>query len=303
MSKIKAALITAVLASSTAAMASPSLSFSASARVNLGASISGPIVRDHRGDSWSSQPANPMPSTTWISLAAPLRLANGRDVIRPQLGTYSQVRLQSESGMTYIQKVTVRFNDGTVQTKTFNQWLTNRNAMLQFDLPAYHRPIDSITVQGTATGRGASYEVFAQGSHTISLPRPPVPTDGYHVGGGYLPEPAPYVRPVSLGIDMSFLGTDGRRFFDNVGDQSLGKHTLRLQGDQGQTFIQMVKVTFTNGQEQFLSSVDKTLLPGQIVDLPLDGDGALRIQQICVWTSDNGQRVTADAGTFNASLL
>src|SRR4051812_4961028 len=107
MSKIKAALVTLMLGTSTAAMASPSVSFSAGAQVSWGTQA-GPMVRDHR-----YEPA--APTTSWISLAEPLRLARGRDVIRPQMGSFSQIRLQAANGMSFIQNVTVLFTDGTSQ--------------------------------------------------------------------------------------------------------------------------------------------------------------------------------------------
>jgi hypothetical protein len=190
MSKIKAALITLMLGSSTAAMASPSLSFSANAQVSFGAS-SGPVIRDHRTIPAPAPipAARPMPSTTWISVGSQLHLANGRDIVKPQLGTYSQVRLQASSGMSFIQTVTVKFTDGATQKVTFNQWLMNRNAMLNLDLQANHRAIESITVKGSAAGRNASYDVFVQGSRVVQLPYPVYQPDlgAYHPSSIYQP--------------------------------------------------------------------------------------------------------------------
>lgn len=180
MSKIKAALITLMLGSSSAAMASPSLSFSANAQVSFGTSVSAPIVRDHRSEPAPPPAAYPMPVnqwTSWISLGAPLSLSDGRDVVRPSLANMNitQLRLQATVGMSYVQKVQIRFKDGTLQNLTLNKWLTTKAPMINLDLQANHRGIDSITVLGTAAARNASYQLFAQGSRTVELPHPAQP--------------------------------------------------------------------------------------------------------------------------------
>lgn len=200
MSKIKAALVTVLLGSSTAAMAAPGISFTAGAQVSLGASVSvsGPIVRDHRSEpapmpapvyqapapvftpAVYQQPAYQQPVnelTSWISLGSPMSLLRGRDVIRPNLApNITQIRLQASSGMSYIQTVQVRFKDGSIQNVNLNQWLTTRAPMAQFDLTSNCRAgIDTITVIGSAQGRNASYQMFAQGqSHPVILPPRPV---------------------------------------------------------------------------------------------------------------------------------
>jgi hypothetical protein len=170
MSKLTIALVT-LLGTSSAAMASPSVSFSAHANFAFGTSApTAPVVRDHRddrNDHNDREQAYPMPAnqwTSWISLGAPMSFADGRDVLRPEMNLdITQVRLQATSGMSYVQKVTVRFRDGSKQSVMLNTWLTMRSPMLQFDLSANHRGIDSITVLGTTSGRNASYQVFAEG--------------------------------------------------------------------------------------------------------------------------------------------
>lgn len=293
MSKLKAVLITALLGSSTAAMASPSVSFSADASISWSTSAGGAIIRDHR-----TEPAPmPMPSTTWISLGAPLHLANGRDVLRPQAGMFSQVRLQATTGLSYIQKVTVRFKDGGMQTVTFNQWLTSRNSMLQFDLNQNHRAIDTITVQGTGGYRnqGGSYQVFVQGSRQISLPHQPT-----------LPQYPTYETPVSypaqgavLASNINFAMTDGRRFI-TVGADKGAFSTIHIQENSGSNYIEAVKVDFADGSSQLMNAVDKTLTAGQGLDLSLDGAGRRQILQVTLWQSESAVQFATGELTVTA---
>jgi len=314
MSKLKAVLITAIVGSSTAAMASPSYSFSADAQFSWGASSNGAIVRDHR----DRTPAPlPMPSTTWISLGAPLELATGRDVVRPDAGNYTQLRLQATSGLSYIQKVVVRFRDGGRQVVTFNQWLTNRNPMLQFDLEENHRAIDSIMVIGTAGWRNqsGSYQVFAQGTRQVSMPhlpqypayelpvsQPSYPAPTYPT---YPTNPAPVVNqtPVLLASELTFANTFGFRQFPvnaNLGTFS----TLRVQGyGAGPMPIARVIVTFADGQVQEIDNINRTLAPGQAMDLRLDARGEGHITQLAIYTNDTMTPVNANIGSFMISAL
>jgi len=148
MSKLKAALLSLLIGTSSIAIAAPTLSF------------------DMRHD--EQVLVDPMPVnqwTSWISLGAPMTMLDGKDVIRPAANlTITQVRLQATNGLSYVQKVTVTFHDGARQTFALNKWLTTRAPMLQFDLAANHRGVDSITVLGMTSGRNAAYEVFAQGA-------------------------------------------------------------------------------------------------------------------------------------------
>jgi hypothetical protein len=145
MSKLKAALLSLLIGTSSVAIAAPTLSF------------------DMHRDEQAPMPVNQW--TSWISLGAPMSLLDGKDVIRPAANlNITQVRLQASNGLSYVQKVTVKFHDGSRQTFALNRWLTTRAPMLQLDLAATHRGVDSITVLGTTTGPNASYEVFAQGA-------------------------------------------------------------------------------------------------------------------------------------------
>lgn len=313
MSKLKAALITAIIGSSTAAMASPSLTFSADAQFSWGSSSSSNvIVRDHRTPSMPAPAPMPMPSTTWISLGNPLALRTGRDVLRTDVRNVSQIRLQASMGLSYIQKVTVRFTDGAVQTQTFNQWLTSRNPMLQFDTQSYHRGIDSITVVGTAGYRnqGGSYQVFVQGSRTVTLPRPPSVTELPYHQGGYpayeLPvsNPMPVNQaPVLISSELTFAGTLGFRQFPvqaNLGHFS----TLRVQGyGAGPLSLSRIIVTFANGQIQEIDHINRTLAPGETADLRLDARGAGQIAQLVIYTNDTMSYVPSVTGSFMISAF
>jgi len=312
MSKLKAVLLTAILGSSSAAMAQPTISFTggASAQLSWGTPASytpAPVVRDHSYD--YDQTAYQMPSsrTTYISLASALNLSTGRDVLRPQLNlrNTTSLTLRANSGLAFVQSVKIRFADGSMQSVPVNAWMSTRNRQpLEIGLRS-NRRIETITITGSASGR-VSYQVFAQANGSVELPQQP-PVYQQPEPPVYQPHPMPPVyQPPSYGMslasDMSFLNTDGRRFI-NVGADKGNFSTLRLTGASGSTYIQMVLVTFTNGQQQFMSVINMTLVRGESIDLPLDGHGANGIAQICVWTNDKGTQVTNLTGTFNASAL
>ena len=297
MLNLKGALISLVLGTSSVALASPGVTFTASAEL-------GPAVRDHRIAAPYGMPHADM---SWIALSAPMSLRNGSAVVRPELARISQLRLQANRGMTYVQRVELRFKDGSSQSLPVNRWLTST-----IDLSVRgHRAIDCITVIGSAR-RNASYQLFATGSRIESLPpvyQPPATQPPVYQPPVYQPpvyQPPVYQPPVaqgfSLGQDMSFAGTDGRRIL-NVGADKGAFNTLRLQGATGSVYIQLVKIQFTDGSEQLLSAVQTTLLPGQIKDIPLDGYGARTVSNVWVSTNFDGAAVVQSTGTFNASLL
>jgi hypothetical protein len=300
MSKLKAAILTAILGSSTAAMASPSWSFSADAQLSWG-TTGAPVIRDHRTTVTPVVYQKPS-SSNHIKLAGYLDLSEGRDFLRlnQNLRDADGLTLRATYGMGFVQKVQVRYKNGRSETINVNRWMTTRSPAIDVALRS-NRVIDSITIIGSPSGR-LQYQLFASVDN-VEMPRPPV-----YQPPVYNPQPQPPVyqppvyqpRGMELGRDMSFLGTDGRRFF-NLGHDKGTFNTLRLEGNSGSTYIQMVKIEFTNGQMQFLGAVNKTLGRGQILDLPLDKNGG--IQQIVVWTSDNGTSITNSTGTFNASVL
>jgi hypothetical protein len=305
MSKIKAALITAILGSSTAAMAAPGISFTAGAQVSWGTS-SAPVIRDH-GDRYTAPvyQAPARPTTTWISLAQPLHLENGRDMLTlNRLGSYTQIRLQAASGYSYIQKVKVRFRDGSVQNMTVNQWLSARNPMVQFDLRD-NRGIESIAVMGTAHNYNASYQVFAQGNTTIQLPqRPSTPTYQW-MGHSYeqpaMPSTPAQQAPVSIASELTFVGTLGFRQFPV--QTPVGSHfsTLRLEGAGGPLNLSRVIVSFADGTHQEINNINRNLTPGEAVDLRLRANG--QITQLVVYTNDSLTPVNSVTGSFMISAF
>jgi hypothetical protein len=295
MLKIKAALISLVLGSSSVALASPGVTFTANAQAHF--SFGSPAIRDHRAPSYQL----PAPQISWTALSAPMSLRNGSAVIRPELTRIAKLRLEASRGMTYVRQVQLRFRDGTYQLLAVNQWLT-RAAAINLEVRNDRRIVDSITVIGSGA-RGASLQMFAR-STRLETPvyQPPV----YQPPVYQPPQPPVYQPPVyhglNLGQDMSFAGTDGRRFFVVGADKGTFK-TLRLQGSSGSAYIDMVKIEFIDGSEQFLGAVQKTLLRGQSLDVALDGYGARSVSRIIVWTNSTGHAVEHSTGTFNASLL
>jgi hypothetical protein len=305
MSKLKAALITAILGSSTAAMASPSLSFSADAQFSWG--TSGPVIRDH-GDRYV--PATPAayqpqrPTTSWISLAQPLHLQNGRDMLTlNRLGSYTQLRLQATSGLSYIQKVKVKFRDGSVQNVSFNQWLSNRNPMLQVDLRD-NRGIESIAVIGTASGYNAAYQVFVQGNTTIQMPQRPAAPTYQWMGHSYEQQPvipAAPQAPIQLASELAFNGTTGVRQFPVQTPAGSHFSTLRLEGHGGPLSLTRVIVSFADGTSQQINNINRMLTPGEVVDLRLKGTG--QITELVVYTNDGMTQVNGITGTFMISAF
>jgi len=284
MLNLKTALITLVLGSSSVALASPSVSFTADAQASFGF---GPEVRDHRA------PAYGMPARmSWIQLSAPTSLRNGRAVIRPQLARISQLRLQASLGMTYVQNVELRFRDGSYQTLPVNRWLTLASPI---DLSLRSRGmIDSITVIGSAR-RSATYQVLAQGSR-FEAPQPPV----------YQPpiyQPPVQASPAfTLGQNLGFYGTNGSRVM-TVGAVKGAFNTLRLEGAGAGTFIQMVQIDFADGTQQFQDAVNKTLAPAEVYDISLDGLSPRSVQRVIVWTNNNGYTTYGANSAFSAALL
>lgn len=307
MSKFKAALITMFLGTSSAAMASPSVSFSANAQLSWGTSAAAPIVRDHRSNDY----ANAMPSTrmTWISLADSLQLSRGRDVLRPLAGNFTQIRLQAVTGNTWIGSVVIRFKDGTSQTVTFNEYLSRRSSFLQFDLQGRHRAgIDAIIINGQAMRRG-SYQVFAMGS-TVELPMPPVhqpPQPPVYQPPVYQPPvyqpPVVQQAPVMLSSELSFANTQGYRLVYVAGNAGTFS-TLRVQSHAGAMPLAKVQITFVNGQTQTFSNIDRTLMPGEKVDLRLDPRGEGHIATMYVFTNDTMTQLSSViTGSFDVTGL
>lgn len=292
MLKIKAALVSLVLGTSSVALASPGVTFTA----NANAAFSfGPEIRDHRAPT-----AYPMPAqTSWIQLSAPASLRNGRAVIRPELARISQLRLQASRGFTYVQRVELRFRDGTYQTLPVNRWMTVASSI---DLSVRRGVVDSITIVGSSS-RNSTYQLLAQGSR-VERPQPPIDQPPI-----YQPQPPIYQAPpvqasaaFTLGQNMSFAGTNGSRVM-MVGAIKGAFNTLRLEGAGTGAFIKMVQIDFADGTHQVASEVNKNLAPAEIFDIALDGYSPRSVLDVVVWTNDGGHMIYGSTSALSAALL
>jgi hypothetical protein len=99
---------------------------------------------------------------TWIALSAPLQLTRtGADCIDvTDRGTFTQLRLQSAGGIAAIDRVIVRFADGSDQVVDLDRVLSARDGMLEIPLDGNNRRLDQIIVTGAPGARGA-FQVFA----------------------------------------------------------------------------------------------------------------------------------------------
>lgn len=297
MSKLKAALITMFLGSSTAAMAAPSVSFSADATVSWGTSF-GPTVRDHRNDPAPAPYQMPSSRQTWITVASSLSMANGRDTVSFARGNaVTAIRLTAQSGYSYIGKAKVRFLDGATQTITLNQWIPSTG--LQLTLAANHRGVDSMVVTGSISGRRSMYSVSALSSRTVELPRPPVYSPPiYNPSQPVLQEQA----PIMLSSELTFANTTG--FREIPVSSTAGMFTkLRLQGHGGAMPLAKVIVNFTNGQIQTIDNIDRMFNPGEAVDLRLDQRGGGQISKVYVYSNDTNTFVPTINGSFDVYAL
>jgi hypothetical protein len=279
MSKLKAALITMFLGSSTAAMAAPTVSFSANAQVSWGTSF-GPTVRDHRSDPAPAPYVMPPSRQTWITVASSLSMASGQSTVRfDRNNQVSAIRLTAQSGYSYVGKVKVRFLDGATQTITLNQWLPASG--LQLSLNANRRGVDSMVLTGSTSGRRSLFSVSAMSSRT-ELPRPPVYTPPiYNPGYPQIQEQA----PVMLSSELTFANTTGYR--EIYVTENAGIFTkLRLQDHGGAMPLAKVIINFTNGQIQTVDNIDHTYSPGEFIDIRLDSRGAGKISKVYVFTND-----------------
>jgi hypothetical protein len=151
MSKLTALITTLVLGASSVAMAQPSSFHARSSRFD------DRFDRDQRFD------RRDLPRryrSSWVSLAEPMHLSRGRDTIDVNLrGTFTQLRLQTAVGTSYIERVIVRFADGSRQVVEVRRAVDPYHRMLQFLLDGNNRRIDRIVVIGRSH-RDAAIQVF-----------------------------------------------------------------------------------------------------------------------------------------------
>ena len=300
MLKLKAALVSLVLGTSSVALASPGVTFTANANASFSL---GPDIRDHRVPSSYRLPGQ----TSWIQLSAPASLRFGRAVIRPEVARISQLRLQAGRGMTYVGRVELRFRDGSSQTLTVNRWLTLASSI---DLPLRSRGrIDSITIVGSSV-RHATIQLLAHGAGRIDLPayQPPV----YQPPVYQPPQPPVYQPPAppvvqaspafTLGMYMTFGGTYGMKQMA-AGAIKGAFNTLRLEGAGTGVFITRAQIDFSDGTHQFVNDMNKNLAPGEVFDIALDGLNPRSVERVVVWTNDSNQYVYNQTGQLHAALL
>ncbi|MGE3765768.1 MAG: hypothetical protein AB7L94_26140 [Kofleriaceae bacterium] len=150
---LKAIIATLVLGASGAAVADPGpgITIRGEARWGQPAPVQ-TYQRDHRPH-WRNN--------TWVALTSPLQLDRGRTVIDVnQRRPFQQLRLQQTSyGMSRIDRVIVRFENGERQVINVNQRLSTRNPMVNIDLDGRMRRVDRIVVMGDSR-RGSAIQVF-----------------------------------------------------------------------------------------------------------------------------------------------
>ena len=182
MSKIKALITTLVLGSSSIAAADSAFTFNAHAHVGIGAPVAAPplgVVRDHRVEPAYAPPVvtpafAPNPDRyrpAWVALSEPMMLRHNRTMIRLETPSrYSQLRLQTTAGASYVTSVMIRFADGTRQEIAVNKWLDMRSPM--FDLAISNRSsIERVVIIGS-TNRRASFQLFGTPSYSRPWIRP-----------------------------------------------------------------------------------------------------------------------------------
>ncbi|MDX2088814.1 MAG: hypothetical protein SFX73_13235 [Kofleriaceae bacterium] len=162
MSKLTALITTLVLGTSSIA-AADTIAFNASARFRP-APAAAP-VRDHRIE---TTPVPGMYRAPWVALSQPVMLDNdGRNAIRLATPSrFSQLRLQSTAGRSFVDSIIVRFADGSRQEIKVNRALDARSPMVHLDI-SHRAAVERVVIKGS-THRRASVQLFG------TRARPPV---------------------------------------------------------------------------------------------------------------------------------
>jgi hypothetical protein len=173
---LKTILVSLILGSSSIAMAAPA---AAPATVTVvrdhAAGTEYTVVNDHDappakltagdyrdGQNWRGVAKPPVYRP--VTLASSLRLgASGRASITVggQAGRFDTLQLTASAGKTFIQQVTVQFNNGQNQVVSLRRTLDG-DETLAIDLAGSHREIRRIVITGNeiATGRRRPYGAF-----------------------------------------------------------------------------------------------------------------------------------------------
>jgi len=170
---IKAIIASLVLASSSAAMAAPSVTISATARASIRTPVRTTIVRDRRypvaqptqvyyrdrPTLWRGTPVPPVYRP--VTLASEMHFANdGRTFITvgSQKGQFQKLDISSATGRTVIQQVYVEFDNGQEQVLRSLDHTLVGNECLTLDLDGGRRGIRRIVVYGYELNNGFRYE-------------------------------------------------------------------------------------------------------------------------------------------------
>jgi hypothetical protein len=94
---------------------------------------------------------------TWVALGAPHRLGGSECIEVRDPGTFTQLRLQSDSGFADVDRVIVEFADGTDQVAELDRALDRRGEFVELPLDGNNRRIEKILV----TGALGDLQVFA----------------------------------------------------------------------------------------------------------------------------------------------
>lgn len=153
---LKAIIATLVLGTSGAALADPGPGVTIRGEARWGQPQP---VQVYERDTSARRPY--WRNNTWVALTSPVYLDRGRTVIDVnQRRPFQQLRLQQTTrGMTSIDRVIVRFDNGERQVIDVNQRLSSRNPMINLDLDGRQRRVDRIVVMGDSR-RGGSVQVF-----------------------------------------------------------------------------------------------------------------------------------------------
>ena len=99
--------------------------------------------------------------TTWQPLTPEQRLERGGDVFDVRTRQrFQQLRLQNQSGRTFVRSIEIVFMNGQRQRIDVGRMLEGNHAMVTVDLPGDARRIDRIIVEGRSR-RSGSYQLYA----------------------------------------------------------------------------------------------------------------------------------------------
>jgi hypothetical protein len=100
------------------------------------------------------------PSSTWVPLSPQQQLDRGDVFDVRTRHRFRQVRLQNQTGRTYVRSIEVVFANGQHQRIDVNRTLEGNHAMIDIDLPGDTRRIERIVVEGRSR-RSGSYQLYA----------------------------------------------------------------------------------------------------------------------------------------------